>query len=232
VFSDRIFPAKLKTSTGVFAMQPHHFHADAAASGFKRPAVDYGLYIFDSFKLIDGKLYVTLNNFPGGQNALAVMNEALDTFEVVGHFNEPQSLKLTESAVHRLPDGSWLAVLRQEAGDRNYVFTTSPDGRKWTPAATRDWIPNGTASKPTLDVLGGVYHLGWQEKAPGRPNRAIFNVDVSADGKTWQRKYRFDTDRSFQYPVFREHSGAVYVAVTQGDSDPSRKERIMFGRLK
>lgn len=231
-FNDRIVRARLKTSAGVFDMQPRHFHADAVAHGFRRPAVDYGLYILDSFKTIGDKIYVTLNNYPGGQNALATINDALDTFEVVGHFNDPATMKLTEAAAHRLPGGDWLAILRQEAGDRNYVFSTSPDGRRWTVAAPRKWIPNGTSSKPTLDRLLGVYHLGWQESPPkGRPGRSIFNVDVSEDGQTWRRKYRFDTDKSFQYPVFRESNGKVYVAVTQGDTDPSRKERILFGLL-
>jgi hypothetical protein len=57
-------------------------------------------------------------------------------------------------------------------------------------------------------------------------------VDISRDGVTWERKYRFETAQSFQYPTFHEHEGAVWVAVTQGDTDESRKERIMFGKLE
>jgi hypothetical protein len=52
-------------------------------------------------------------------------------------------------------------------------------------------------------------------------------VDVSRDGKTWERKYRFENQRSFQYPTFHEHEGAIWLCVTQG-----RKERIMFGKLE
>ncbi|PIY39617.1 MAG: hypothetical protein COZ06_29360, partial [Armatimonadetes bacterium CG_4_10_14_3_um_filter_66_18] len=231
-FADTIHRAKLKASLGTFDMQPQHFHADAAAHGFAKPPRDYGLYLFDSFKVFDGKTYVALNNYPGRQNALAVANDALDTFEVVGHYNEPQSLDLSESAVNRLPDGTWLAICRQEAGNRNYTFTTSRDGRTWTPNEHRDFVPNGTSSKPTFDCFGGVYYLGWQEATRiNGVNRSVFNVDVSRDGKTWVRKYRFETEQSFQYPTFREHNGSIYVCVTQGDTDPSRKERIMFGKL-
>jgi len=233
-FQPRLELAKIKTAAGVFEMQPQYFHADAvAAQGFARPPVDFGLYIFDSFKVFDGRTYVALNNYPGGQNALAVVNEALDTFEVLGHYTLPASLKLTESAVNRLPDGAWMAICRQEGGDRNYAFTTSPDGKTWTPAAARPWVPNGDSSKPTFDRFGDVYYLGWQEATRiNGVSRSVFNVDVSRDGVNWARKYRFETEKSFQYPTFRQHDGVVYLCVTQGDADASRKERIMFGKLE
>ena len=233
LFANTIHKVKLKTAGGTFDMQPQYFHADAKASGFQRPPVDYGLYIFGSFMNIDGKTYVTLNNYPGGQNALATVNEALDTFEVLGHFNEPGTMKLTESAANLLPDGTWLAICRQEGGNRNYTFTTSPDGKMWTENTHRDFVPNGANSKPTLDKFNGVYYLGWQEATQiNKVNRSVFNIDVSKDGKQWERKYRFETEKSFQYPAFHEHDGKIYLTVTQGDSDPSRKERIMFGRLE
>ncbi|MCX6836324.1 MAG: exo-alpha-sialidase, partial [Verrucomicrobia bacterium] len=115
-FEDSIHKAKLKTAAGTFDMEPRHFHADAAAQGFKRPAVNHGLYIFDSFKEFDGRRYVALNNFPGKQNALAVLHDDFTTFEVIGHYNEPQSQQLSESAVNRLPDGTWMAIVRNDAG--------------------------------------------------------------------------------------------------------------------
>lgn len=213
-------------------MRPQYFHADAAGAGFAQPARDFGLYLFDSFKTFDGITYVALNNYPGGQNALARVNDTRDTFEVLGHYNEPASLKLTESAVNRLPDGTWMAIVRQEGGNRNYTFTTSKDGRHWTSGEHRPEVPNGASSKPTFDRIGGLYYLGWQENTQiDGVARTVFNVEVSRDGKSWKRKYRFETPKGFQYPVFRDHNSKVYVAVTQGDSDPSRKERVMFGRL-
>ncbi len=232
-FGKQLQRAKLKTAAGVFDMQPQYLHADAAAQGFARKPEDFGLYVFDSFKVFDGKTYVALNNYPGGQNALAAVNDAKDTFEVLGHYNGSAETKLTESAVNRLPDGTWLAVCRQEGGTRNYAFTQSKDGRVWTPGETRNVIPNGTSSKPTFDRIGGLYWLGWQEaEGTGMVSRSVFNVEVSRDGANWERKYRFVTDKSFQYPTFREHGGRVYVCVTQGDSSPCRKERIMFGRVE
>ena len=214
-------------------MQPEPFYVAAAALGFARRPVDFGLYLFDSFKIFDGKTYVALNNYPGGQNALAVVNDAKDTFEVLGHYNGTAEMMLTESAVNRLPDGTWLAVCRQEGGNRNYVFTQSKDGRTWTSGEYRNVIPNGTSSKPTFDKIGGVYWLGWQEATgTGTVSRSVFNVETSRDGTNWERRYRFVTDKSFQYPTFREYDGHVYVCVTQGDYSPSRKERIMFGKLE
>jgi len=230
LFTNKPQKVKIKTAAGTFDMQPQYFYADAKAQGYTRTPADYGLYIFDSFKTINGKTYVTLNNFPGGQNAFATVNQELDTFEVIGHFNEPKNLKLTESAVNLLPDGTWLAICRQEGGNRNYTFSTSSDGKTWSVNEHRDFVANGTSSKPTFNKFGDVYYLGWQEATKiNGVGRSVFNIEVSRDGKTWERKYRFETEKSFQYPSFHEHNGHIYVAVTQGDSDSSRKERIMFG---
>jgi|UniRef100_UPI003782D823 hypothetical protein len=229
-FEDSIHKAKLKTAAGTFDMEPRHFHADAAALGFKRPAVNHGLYIFDSFKEFDGRRYVALNNFPGKQNALAVLHDDFTTFEVIGHYNEPQSQQLSESAVNRLPDGTWMAIVRNDAG--NYHFTTSQDGKTWTAAEPKPFVPNGLNSKPTFDKFGGVYYLGWQENTKIQNcNRSVFNVDISRDGKTWQRKYRFESPHSFQYPTFHEHEGTLWLTVSQSDHGGST-DRIMFGKLE
>jgi len=229
-FEAGIHRTKLRTAAGTFDMEPRHFHADAVAAGFTKPAVDHGLYIFDSFKQFDGRTYVALNNFPGKQNALAVLHDDLTTFEVIGHYNEPQSQQLSESAVNRLPDGTWMAICRNDAG--NYHFTTSRDGRTWSVGAPRPFVPNGLNSKPTFDRFGDTYYLGWQENTRiGDCNRSVFNIDISRDGTTWARKYRFETPHSFQYPTFHEHEGTIWLAVTQSDHKGST-DRIMFGRLE
>jgi predicted neuraminidase len=232
-FETTIHKAKLKTAAGIFDMQPQYFHADAAANGFGKPPKDFGLYLFDSFKVFDGRTYVAINSFPGKQNALAVVNDGLDTFEIIGHYNEPQSVQLSESAVNRLPDGTWMAICRQDGGNGNYHFTTSKDGQAWTPGRELPSVPNGANSKPTFDKFGDLYYLGWQEATRIHGvSRSVFNIDVSRDGTVWERKYRLETSHSFQYPTFREHDGAIWLCVTQGDSSPSRKERIMFGKLE
>jgi hypothetical protein len=226
-FENRIFRARLKTAAGTFDMQPQYFHADAAAQGFRRPARDAGLFIFDSFKQFDGKTYVALNNFQVGQNALALLHDDLVTFEVLGHYNEPQSQQLSESAVNRLPGGTWMAICRNDKG--NYHFTTSQDGHAWTVGRELPFVSNGSNSKPTFDKFGGVYYLGWQDATQiGGQRRTMFNLDVSRDGQTWERKYRFETPHSFQYPTFHEHQGVIWLSVTQGPL----KDRIMFGKLE
>jgi hypothetical protein len=232
-FSNQLHPLKLRTRAGLFPMQPQHFYNDAvAAQGFRREPKDFGLYNIDSFKQFDGQIYVVMNNYPGGQNGLALLNKRRDTFTVVGHFNPTGPERLTESAVHRLPDGTWLAICRQDGGTGNYMFSTSPDGKTWTAPAYRDWIPNGASSKPNLEKFNGTYYLGWQESTRvDGVSRSVFNIDVSSDGRQWQRRYRFATAKSFQYASFHQHQGTIYFTVTQGDSSPSRKERILFGKL-
>lgn len=230
-FVATIHKAKLKTAAGTFDFQPKYFYADAAAQGYARKAVDSSFFIFDSFKQFDGKAYVALNNFSGKQNALARVHEDLATFEVLGHFNEPQSEALSESAVNRLPDGTWMAICRNDKG--NYYFTTSADGNTWSVGKPLPIVPNGANSKPTFDKFGGVYYLGWQESTRIQGvSRSVFNVDVSRDGKTWERKYRFESPKSFQYPTFHEYDDVIWLVVTQGDKDASRKERIMFGKFE
>ncbi len=92
---------------------------------------------------------------------------------------------------------------------------------------------SAAASRPPFDRFREVYYLGWQERTRiAGVSRSVFNLEVSGDGANWERKYRFETVKSFQYPTFREHAGTIYLSVTQGDSDPSRKERIRFGRLE
>ncbi len=232
-FESRIHRAKIKTSKGIFDMQPRPFYEDAVAHGFQRAPKDYGLYAIDSFKVFDNKTYAVLNNYPVGQNALSMLNKDMDTFEVLGHYNEPPEMKLTESAVNRLPDGSWLAIARQDGGNRNYAFSQSKDGRHWSAGEFRSIVPNGTSSKPTFDCFHGVYYLGWQEATQVHGvNRSVFNLEVSADGVQWERKYRFESEKSFQYPTFREYHGSIYLTVTQGDFSKDRKERIMFGKLE
>ena len=232
-FEKEIQRMKLTTSVGTFDLQPKPLHDDAAKQGFKRKPVDAGLYLFDNFKEFDGQTYIALNNYLGAQQALCTMNVAADTLTIVGHFNGPGEPALTEPAVNRLPDGTWLAISRKENGDRNYWFSESKDGKTWTTGGEKDFVKNGTASKPTFDMFNDVYYLGWQERtAIAKVGRSVFNIDVSTDGKHWERKYRFETTKSFQYPTFIESNGQIWLCATQGDTDPSRKERIMFGRLE
>jgi hypothetical protein len=163
-FEAEIHRMKLKTDEGVFDLQPKPLHADAAKQGFKRKPVDAGLYMFDNFKEFDGRTYVAINNYLGAQQALCTLNAADDTLEIVGHFNGPGEPALTEPAVNRLPDGSWLAISRKENGDHNYWFSESQDGKTWTTGGEKDFVRNGAASKPTFDKFNGVYYLGWQER--------------------------------------------------------------------
>ncbi len=63
-------------------------------------------------------------------------------------------------------------------------------------------------------------------------SRSVFNLDVSRDGKTLQRKHRLETEKSYQYPTFRERRDAIYPTDAQGNDSPIRKETILFGRLE
>jgi hypothetical protein len=224
---------ELETREGVFPMRPQYFYRQAAREGFALTQHTCGLYMIDSFKVFEGRIHAVVNNFSARQTAWAAVNDELTRVSILGNFFLPPAAHLSESAVNRLPDGTWLAISRQENRDQNYMFAQSRDGIHWSPHEYRTWVSNGANSKPTFDRLGGAYYLGWQEAT--RINgafRSVFNLDVSRDGQRWERKYRFETEKSFQYPVFRESGGTIYLSVTQGDTSEHRKERIMFGPLE
>lgn len=233
-FDGEIHPAEIETGAGMFPMQPFRLFDDAVAHGYRGQVLDYGLYMIDSFKEFDGRMHAVLNCFPAGVLAWSVMDDARRRFTVLGYFFGRNGEQLTEAAVNRMPDGSFLSVARQEFGDLNYLFSRCTDGgRTWTPNAPIDAVPAGTRGKPVLERFGGAYYLGWQEKTEiNGVHRSVFNIDVSRDGTRWERKYRFETEKSFQYPTLREDGGSVYLTVTQGDTFVDRKERLMFGKLE
>lgn len=117
-------------------------------------------------------------------------------------------------------------------------------GRVFVVSITNDVQPGEAASWPfcyaamsVVDLEGRrlekFIYLGRQEATQiGGVHGSLFNIEVSADGVQWERKYRFETEKSFQYPTFREYQGSIYLTVTQGDDSKSRKERIMFGKLE
>lgn len=211
-----------------FYAQNQYFGSD------EKEKVDYGgPYFFDGVKNLNGTNYSVLNNFVIGQNAVVRLNNSLDTCEILGHVLQPYSEKFTEGAVTILPDSRLMVVLRKESGDYNYMASTSVDGRCWSDAFYLPNIKTGSRSKPMLEKINGVYYMGWQDKEMiENKGRSIFNIDVSVDGINWERKYRFCSVRSFQYPQIKEYAGNLYIAATQGLGDLSGKETIVFGKLE
>ena len=144
-----------------------------------------------------------------------------------------RSQQLSESAVNRLPDGTWMAICRNDAG--NYHFTTSR-GRQDVDARAREmpFVPNGLNSKPTFDRFGDVYYLGWQEATridgcePQRVQRGHLPrwQDVGAQVPLRDAAVLPVSDLP---RARRQRSGS---RVTQGDHEPARTERIMFGKLE
>lgn len=231
-FLDELHPAQLQTDHGVFPMQPDHFHRHGVSHGFTRPAVNSGLFLIDSFTSIAGRPHAVLNNFSSGQLALAVLDDRLSRFEVMGDI-PGAGLRLSEAAFNCLADGSWLLIARHDGGDGNYRVATSVDGRSWTCPEPVGLVPDGIPSKPTLDRFGEHLYLGWNAAAQvDNANRSTFHLDCTRDGKHWQRRFTFASAQSFQYPVFRSWQDRIYVSVTQGrkSSDHhSGKEMIRFG---
>ena len=60
--------------------------------------------------------------------------------------------------------------------------------------------------------------------------RSVFNLDISRDGKTWERKYRFETPHVLSISHASRARGRD---LARGHArDHGCKERIMFGKLE
>ena len=222
-FDNRIFPVYMEAGGERALMQPRFFYQQACRQGFHGKEDPAGLYLFEMGKKLDGRYYVAVNNFLTQQNALGVFNDQLDTVQILGNILEPQDAGMSESGITRLPDGSWLALLRSDLGDLNYYFAKSPDGIHWEQAQKSTITPGGSNSKPLLEKIGGLYFMGWQQQ----PARTRFHIDLSSNGSDWERAFSFQIpDGSFQYPTLYPWNGAVYICATQGD-----KTSLWFGKL-
>jgi len=137
------------------------------------------------------------------------------------------------SRAHRRGDEAHLWRTRRflDARPDQAQLVTLNRWNEWTEGRKLPFVTNGDNSKPTFDRFGGIYYLGWQERTRiDNCRRGVFNIDVSWDGSIWERKYRFESPNSFQYPTFHEHEGAIWLSVTQSDHKGST-DRIMFGKL-
>ncbi len=229
-FDASIGRVNMETPEGTVPLSPQAFHEQARRQGFSKPVNNDGPYLFDIGKEFDGKLYVAVNNFGGKQNALCEFNEDLTSVRVIGNINEPLSEDLSEAAVERMPDGRWVAILRNDGNNLNYRFAYSDDGVCWTAAEESPLVQNGSNSKPVLHCFDGVYCLGWQEK----PYRTRFNLEVSTDFVHWKRAYSFhDEDFSLQYPSMYAYDGEVYLCATHcfPGEERERRDSIYFGHL-
>lgn len=146
-------------------------------------------------------------------------------------FASEQPGKRPAQAYHRDFDLGTLtfadAIHRQAPGTEK----DDAESRPWQAAfAARQ--PDLAQTDPQADLacfeVGGVRYVGG--RGFDDASRSLYHIDVSKDGRKWERKYRFETTRSFQSPSFVESNGAVWLSVTQGDA--GRQERIMFGRLE
>ena len=220
-FCDRLGRLRLRAPEGEVPFGAAEYRRLFLADGHVCGDAPFGSYLFDLFET-DGTRYIALNNFVTGQNSLARFSPACDCVEIVGNIGGvAPGEKTTESGIARLPGGGWMAILRNETGDKNYRFSYSPDGARWSPPVSKPFVQGGTNSKPVLFTRGRYTFMGWNEGS-----RAVFHLACSADGRVWRTVASFYSATTFQYPTFAFYGGELYFCVTVG-----AKERICFGRL-
>ncbi|MBQ2118667.1 MAG: exo-alpha-sialidase [Clostridia bacterium] len=219
-FSDRLSLLRLRTPEGEGPLDAANYRALFRAAGHACEDRWFGVYLLDLFEEA-GTRYLALNNFVAGQNSLARFNRSCDCVEIVGHIGGvTPTEKTTESGIARLPDGRWMAILRNEIGDKNYRFSYSRDGRLWSDPVSEPFLCGGVNSKPVLFTAGGYCFMGWNEGS-----RTVYHLAFSADGRSWRTLFTFRSPATFQYPTFRFHAGELLFSVTTG-----QKERICFGK--
>ena len=226
--NQNVYRMKLLTPEGKVDFTPKAYYDLAIAAGMECFSSDHSAFIFDIMEY-DGKKYVALNNFAGKQNALGMLNDTLDCISVIGHFGVGNSkVQLSESGIMRKNDGTWMSIIRNDlvstnttygGNSKDYYFSYSADGVKWSTPRTEDFCAGGTNSKPTLNNFAGTYFMGWNQYS-----RSIFNFDYSLDGENWTSLYKFAPTTSFQYPEFFMYDNEIYF--TTGD-----RAKIYFGKL-
>ena len=227
-FDQNVYRMKLLTPEGKVDFTPKAYYDLAIAAGIECFSADNSAFIFDIMEY-DGKKYVALNNFSGKQNALGMLNDTLDCISVIGHFGVGNSkVQLSESGIMRKNDGTWMSIIRNDlvstnttygGNSKDYYFSYSADGVKWSTPRTEDFCAGGTNSKPTLNNFAGTHFMGWNQYS-----RSIFNFDYSTDGENWTSLYKFCSLTSFQYPEFFMYDNEIYF--TTGD-----RAKIYFGKL-
>ncbi len=226
--NQNVYRMKLLTPEGKVDFTPKAYYDLAIAAGMECFSSDHSAFIFDIMEY-DGKKYVALNNFAGKQNALGMLNDTLDCISVIGHFGVGNSkVQLSESGIMRKNDGTWMSIIRNDlvstnttygGNSKDYYFSYSAYGVKWSTPRTEDFCAGGTNSKPTLNNFAGTYFMGWNQYS-----RSIFNFDYSLDGENWTSLYKFCSLTSFQYPEFFMYDNEIYF--TTGD-----RAKIYFGKL-
>ncbi|MBQ8835970.1 MAG: hypothetical protein IJ002_00505 [Clostridia bacterium] len=220
-FDKNVYRLNLKTADGTVEFTPEAYIELFRAEGRECKDATRGAYLFDIFDIGDTK-YIALNLFNGGLNSLAKFNDTYDCIEIIGNIGSmTDSVLTTENGIMQLKDGTWMAILRNERGDYNYLFSYSKDGTNWTTPAAEDFVKHGTNSKPILAKFGDYYIMGYNEYT-----RGLFHIAYSFDAKNWKTIYSFYAPTTFQYPEFDLCNGQMYFSVTMGN-----KEEIWYGKL-
>lgn len=223
-FSSNAYKLQLKTGDGAVDFTASAYYNAALSENVKAYDTGYGAFLFDFFN-VDEQTYIAVNNFGGGQNALAKFDDTLSVVEIIGHIGMgTTNVKTTESGIVRKTDGTWMCILREER-NLNCRFSYSENGIDWTTPREKDFVTGSTNSKPILRRFGNYYIMGYNVGFSDL-SRATFVLDYSTDGKTWAPLYVFDSPTSFQYPTFDIYDGQMYFAATTGN-----KENIIFGKL-
>jgi predicted neuraminidase len=142
------------------------------------------------------------------------------TWERVGPIHDGRTFGAIQPTLLTRPDGTVLALCRNQNGNGSILSTSSADGgRTWSelrPTA----LPNPNSGIDGVTLKNGRHVLIYNHthRGQGMPRgREMLNLAVSEDGETWQAGLVLDNEprAEFSYPaVIQTSDGMVHVTWT------------------
>ncbi len=142
------------------------------------------------------------------------------TWERVGPIHDGKTFGAIQPTLLTAPDGSILALCRNQNGNGNILSTTSRDsGRTWSELKPTS-LPNPNSGIDAVTLKSGQHLLVYNHtrRGEGTPRgREMLNVAVSHDGNSWQAALVLDHEpqAEFSYPaVIQTTDGLVHITWT------------------
>ncbi|MBW3542662.1 MAG: glycoside hydrolase [Planctomycetes bacterium] len=215
-------------------LRAYAWNEDTGDWEFERKLYDDAINNFPPQRLSSGDWILTRRDARFNVSVLIGGRRAIDdwqAFPVVGR-QEVAGFKPDEPVLWPLPDGTLVAVYRDNGGSQRLFRSTSPDqGRTWTrPALTN--FPNATSKLFSMRTSRGFRIL--ISNANPKLNRREMHLSISRDGRTFTRMaqlsvpspaavaglepiwHKFATGiASVQYPHVIEHEGQLLIVLSR-----------------
>ena len=139
------------------------------------------------------------------------------TWEVIGPIHDASKFNAIQPSVLTYSNGQLQILCRSQ--ESVVVQSWSKDGGKSWSAVTATELPNPNAGTDAVTLVDGRQLIVYNHTVRGGPfpsGRAMLNVAISSDGKSWKPVVTLEKDKSeFSYPaVIQTSDGKIHVTYT------------------